>query len=233
MKRGQGSDQITKTGGNIWSTADRSLPKPDQPMAIMGIFRRDNSPAFCIFVNFRVLSDVILLRDLNPILNHFSDVFSPTPKTEVKSWNKGKDMSLVSKTVIMTQSDTFQGQAIKKKHKQISDLVSPEYDKQGVMVIFQRRFCFRTYGITKWSRSQEAASGTAQEFCITNKDCLHCQCMTTGIHSHTSSANGLLHTHAYSPSQFNEGCTCRLHKFPSITHLLSGRAQTQLSLSVL
>ena len=39
-------------------------------------------------------------------------------------------MSLVSKTVIMTQSDTFQGQAIKKKHKQISDLVSPEYDKQ-------------------------------------------------------------------------------------------------------
>lgn len=72
------------------------------PWQLCEIFRRDNSPAFCIFVNVRVLSDIILLRDLNPILNHFSDVFSPTPKTDVKSWNKGKDMPLVSKTVIMT-----------------------------------------------------------------------------------------------------------------------------------
>lgn len=40
-------------------------------------------PAFCIFDSFRVLSAFTSSRVRKPFLYHFSDVFTPTPKTEV------------------------------------------------------------------------------------------------------------------------------------------------------
>lgn len=128
------------------------------------VFRRHNLPAFCIFVNFRVLSDLILLRVLKPILNHFSDVFNPTPNTEVKSWNGEKGILLVSKIIIMIMKWIFSSQAIKKKCKKISDPVSPEYDKQVGDGSFLETFLFQkgpflACGCTKWNRSEDAGSG--------------------------------------------------------------------------
>lgn len=124
MERGQTSDPAHQDLS--WNSADLELHyNLPSPWVTMG----ETIYLLFVFVWISGFCLTILLRVLKPILNHFSDIFIPTPNIEVKSWKREKVMPLVSKIIIMTMKWHFQGQWIMAKCKQIADRVPPEYDK--------------------------------------------------------------------------------------------------------